>query len=455
MSWLWAVVFLFLGTISGAAASLYIAFTFAEHEVQDWVKAAPLETRPAGIIFSAPLTLWKGATIEQKDALALLHRAGFEKGDLVSEGGVKAAGNLVSIQAGAKDQSQGRYSLYFDEKGLSKITDQWGKEVDEIILRPMPMARQKIGEQSGEHVKLSELPEYVPKAILSIEDSRFYTHEGVDFLGLIRAIVINVMKDSKSQGASTITQQLVKNLILNNSEKTYERKAREALRAMALERVFSKEQILELYLNQVYLGQMNGRSIVGVAQASRAYFGTDVRRIKPWQAAVFAGIISAPNYYSPLRHPERALKKRNYALKRMAKLGWLDDAVAEDSISHPLSLQPVSSSRFSPYFTDLVIDEVEGHFGDRAIAGNGLQVHTTLNPVMQLIAEHSVDMAGALLEQRGEQLKKSELALVTLNHKNGNVVALVGGRDYSRSQFNRAIYARRQIGSIINTSIVA
>ena len=282
-----------------------------------------------------------------------------------------------------------------------------------------------------------------------MEDSRFFDHEGVDPIGIGRAILTNMGAGQAMQGGSTLTQQLVKNLFLT-SERTYQRKAREALLSVALENLHTKEEILELYLNEVYLGQAGGAGVAGIDSAARAYFGKTAERLEVGEAAVLAGIISAPNRYSPLRHPERAIERRDLVLDRMVTRGWL---TAEDATTHkaaPLQLAPSTMSWRSPWLVEAAIEHVESAVEEHGVvAGQGWSVHTTLQPALQRIAEAAVAESAARMDADYPESSGAQIALVAVRASDGAVLAMVGGRDYIESPFNRVTSANRQIGSTI------
>jgi len=297
-------------------------------------------------------------------------------------------------------------------------------------------------------VKLTELPAHVPESVLAMEDARFWTHEGVDPLGLARAIIVNAVTDRPMQGGSTLTQQLVKNLFLTQ-ERTLERKAREAILALAIERTRTKEEILELYLNEIYLGQAGGASICGVDEAARAYFGKPARRLTVGEAATIAGIISAPNRYSPLRHPETAKVRRDVALNRMVAVGALDAAAAETEKASALEVHPGASGKQAPWVVDAAVEQVEKALGEGSLVARGVTVYTTVQPALQRLAQDVVARSIAELEAAHPSARGAQMALAAVRVRDGAVVALVGGRDYGTSQFNRALYGKRQLGSTV------
>ena len=304
---------------------------------------------------------------------------------------------------------------------------------------------------SGERrkpVSLSELPEHVPLALLAMEDARFFQHPGVDAWGILRAVIVNIIGDGYQQGGSTLTQQLAKNLFLT-PERSLERKVKELSLAVALEQRLSKEEILELYLNQVYLGSVSGVGISGVQQAAQVYFGTSARRLTLAQAATLAGIISAPNRYSPLRHPQRASERRDLVLGRMEELGWLssNDRVAASRAS--LGIQRFRGHRSAPWALDAAVAQVEEALGEGTVSDGALSIQTTIDALLQQVAERAVADGLRDLEDAFQGARGAQAALVALDPSDGSVLAMVGGREYSAGAFNRAVNGKRQIGSTV------
>ncbi len=293
-----------------------------------------------------------------------------------------------------------------------------------------------MGDLYGMPVSLETLPPALPRAVLATEDRRFYRHFGLDVIGLARAALANIMAGRIVQGGSTITQQVAKNLFLT-PERTIKRKAQEVLLALWLERKFSKDQILTVYLNRVYLG--NG--VYGMAAAARKYFGIPARQLSTHQAAMLAGLLKAPSRYNPRSNPKLAAKRASQVLANMVAAGYLAPAEAKRAKAQKTRSVAVSGGRgFARYFADWVVEQVSGYVtpGNRDIV-----VLTTLNAALQRLAEAK---AKAMLDKTAKKFKVSETALVAMS-PDGAVSAMVGGRDYMKSQFNRATQALRQPGS--------
>ena len=299
-------------------------------------------------------------------------------------------------------------------------------------------------------VRYEELPDTLIKAVLAIEDRRFFSHPGLDPFRIVAAAVRNIRAESYIQGGSTITQQLVKNFFLT-PERTVRRKVQEALLAFVLERRAQKKDILELYLNEVYLGQVGSFAIHGVGEAARMYFHKDVGNLTLIEGAVLAGMIASPNPYNPYRHPERATERRNQVLRAMAEAEYIPAATAEAAMAQPLKIQaPSIDTTGAPYFVDLVREQLAARYDARDLKTQNLAIYTSLDFSLQSLAQ-SVLQSG--LERVEKMIRRKSKAgplqgcLIALQPSTGAIVALVGGRSYGTSQYNRVTQARRQPGS--------
>ena len=308
-------------------------------------------------------------------------------------------------------------------------------------------------------VPIESVPQHVVDAIVATEDRAFFEHEGVSLRGITRAAFTDLKKGTLHAGGSTLTQQLVKNFYLN-PERTFRRKAIEAVMAVVLEARYSKNEILEAYLNEIYLGQNGSVQIVGVEQASQAYFGKRVNNLDLSEAATLAGIIRSPNYYSPLRHPDRATERRNVILGVMRDIGKIDGTRYAAAIAAPMTVNKYPRAiRSAPYFVDLVLKELRETYPETQLTSEGLRIFTTLDAMMQREAETSLNQGIESLRDRYARLKRKEEspegAILTIQPGTGYVKVLVGGRDYRRSQFNRVFQARRQPGSLFKPFVYA
>ena len=296
------------------------------------------------------------------------------------------------------------------------------------------------GEENRKVVPLKEIPEQVQQAVISSEDSRFYEHTGVDPVGLMRALRFNVNKQSNVQGGSTITQQVVKNLFLT-PERTFQRKLAEMWLAMDIERHYSKSQILELYLNQIYWGH----NAYGIEAAAETYFGKPVSKLNLAEGALLAGILTGPELYSPYRDPEAAKKRQEMTLNRMAEVGFISAENAKQARTVKLKYPGIHAGAMKyPYFTSYVLAILKQNYGESLSFKQGMRVYTTLDADLQVHAEKM--LAEHVRRHKGERV--GQAAMVTIDNQTGYVKAIVGGTGYTRTnQFNRAWQAQRQPGS--------
>jgi penicillin-binding protein 1A len=319
-----------------------------------------------------------------------------------------------------------------DQKGLLKIPD---REPGIMILAADGTAIAEQGAFFGDDVMLSELPDYVPNAVIAIEDRRFYSHYGVDPIGLLRAVFANLRSGHTVQGGSTLTQQLAKNLFLT-ADRTYQRKLQEMVLAVWLEAKFTKQEILQLYLNRVYYGA----GAVGIEKAAQTYYHKSARELTISEAAALAGLLKAPATYSPLQHPAESAARAELVINAMVETGAISAREGRRAIEDPAR---TVASNYVPA-TRYIADWVNGQLPDLVKDyQQSIVVETTIDPALQRFAERDLRKH---LEEEGAKLSVSEGALVVMD-VGGAVKAMVGGRSYKRSQFNRATKAQRQPGS--------
>jgi penicillin-binding protein 1A len=322
-------------------------------------------------------------------------------------------------------------------------------------------------------VPLRQIPKPMVDAILAIEDRRFYTHWGIDPIRVIGALVADVMSGRPEQGASTITQQLARNLFLTH-EKTLTRKLKEMALAIRIEQTYTKDEILEMYFNQIYFGE----GAYGLDAAAKVFFGKPVQELTLSECALLAGLPRNPRDYSPRREPDRALKRRNLVLASMLQTKAISRAQYEAASEAPLGVTKTRMDpRAAPYFMEMVRQYLDERYGSNQLYEGGLRVYTTLDIDLQLAAEESLERRLAALEARNqykrtraslaaaakpgtsakERMQTSYLqgAVVSLDPANGQVRALIGGRDFNDSNFNRAVQASRQPGSAFKPFIFA
>lgn len=403
----------------------------------------------SGEVFSAPIEVWPGLSLTPDELGGDLVAAGYARVTRAeAPGDVQVAAQDVVVRVKAAKGPgwtlpASDVHVSFSGGRVSAVSPRRRATFAPALLSEIRGSEN----ESRRPVSLSQVPEHLVQAILAMEDARFYDHEGLDPIGILRAVVVNSLRDRPMQGGSTLTQQLVKNLFLTQ-ERTLERKGKEALFSIALENMRSKDEILELYLNEIYLGQAGGASVCGVEQAARLYFGKTAARLTLGESATLAGIVSAPNRYSPLRHKDAAVVRRDLVLDRMVKVGFLEPEQANAEKATGLNTNTDAAGRRAPWVVDAALETIESALGEGG-AALGVAVHTTLQPPLQRLAERAVRQGAAELDAQHPQARGAQIALAAVRVRDGAVVALVGGRDYTTSQFNRAVYAHRQIGSTV------
>ena len=336
---------------------------------------------------------------------------------------------------------------------VKAITSFGGERLGALIVEP-----ERLGSVYGEDfedrtvIRLSEAPRVLTDAILVTEDRDFYRHSGVSIRRSLGAVISN-LKGGAKQGGSTLTQQLVKNLYLS-PERTVKRKAVEAVMALILDSRYSKDEIFEAYLNEIYLGQHGAIAVTGVGEAARFYFGKQVSDLDLAESATLAAMIKAPNVYSPARNPDRAKQRRDLVLHLMREEGKIDDRALAAALEEPVSTRSLRPERtIAPHFVDFVKAELAERYGEK-LKTEGLQIYTTLDVDLQQAGQRAVSEGLATLEKNYRRLaaasKEAPLqgALIGLEPETGAVRVFVGGRDYRLSQFNRVTQAHRQPGSL-------
>ena len=430
---------------------------------------------PNAGIYSAPKILRDKEEITPDELIAYLKSAGYiEKNNQAdaSRSRYQANGNQIEIEPGTTGTIDGtkvfpNLTVKFgkDGKAIEEITDKTAnKTVAQTKVEPKILS--SIAEEANARRKVvmfNDLPKHLVKAITVTEDRAFFEHYGVNFRGIARALWRRYEKEEDNspianQGGSSITQQLVKNLLLSN-EPTLERKAKEAYMSVILETRLTKEEIFTLYANQIYLGQQNGISIYGVGEASNVYFGKDVSQISLSEAAFLAGIIRSPNRYNPYKNLERVAERRNQVLESMLQVNEISSAQFDEAKQTKLELKQISATKDlqgMPYFSQFAIEELPKVVSDPE-AMQHLRVYTTIDPDLQKKAYEIVARRLEKLDKYFPKKEKGNLnaALVAIRPKSGEIVAMVGGRDYLQNQFNRATMAQRQPGSVFKPFVYA
>jgi penicillin-binding protein 1B len=402
-------------------------------------------------VWSAPFSVRDGALSEPERLFERLDRLGYRRVD-----GTPAKGQyrwsppeldvyLRGYRAPTSAQDEGAYALRRDDSGAWRIKDGLGGALAEVRLEP-ELAAQLSGAQRVRRDPLAyeQIPPSLRDAVVAAEDKRFWTHWGLDPRAILRATWANA-RGHELQGASTITQQLSKNLFLS-PRRTLPRKLAEAALAFYLEMRLGKKRILTLYLNEIYLGQDGSASVMGMRAASRYYFSKDPADLTLAQSATLAGLIRGPGFFSPFHDLDASRDRRDAVLRHMREDGFISDAALEAALAEPLI--PVRGAsederRDNAYYVAEVVRQLVPRYGGDVLYRNGLSIYTAMDPVLQSLAQNVARRA------------RNQAALVALDPRTGDVLALTGGHDFGASQFNRATQATRQPGSAFKPFVYA
>ena len=427
---------------------------------------ATLPSEQPSRLYARSLRLAPGARLSVKGLEERLSTAGYlpaEEGELVP-GRYRVSGEQVSIfrrRFAALGSDHGGNLLVVDLDGGKVIgLTIAGAPAKEAVLDP-PLLASFYDEDLLERrpTPLAEISPLAVRAVLAAEDASFFEHPGISFTGILRAFWVNLRGSGVRQGGSTVTQQLAKNLYLT-SERTMSRKLREAMLAMMLEWRYSKEQILEAYLNQIFWGRSGSANLIGLGAASAAYCGKEPRDLDLAESALLAGMIRAPASYNPVHDAEAARDRRRFILDRLVELKWAARADADAAKEQALPVpQPGFAIRHAPYFTEAASAEAKRRFGVTELIGTGFNLFATLDLEDQEKAERAVVEGLDALADRSAKVRKKveplQAALVSLEPGSGAVRAWVGGRDFRTSQFDRAGSALRQAGSTFKPIVYA
>ena len=405
-------------------------------------------------LYTQPMTLRSGLVLGPATLVKILNGLKYEqKGDVPPAPGefVVREGSIVLTPRPNPEATGEPVVVSFEKDRLKEMRGlRTKKPYARQVLEPA-LITYLIDEsrEKRRFVSYQELPDHLIKAVLAIEDRRFFSHPGLDPFRIVGAAIKNIRAESYIQGGSTITQQLVKNFFLT-PERTFRRKAQEALLAFVLERRADKKDILELYLNEIYLGQVGSFSINGVGEAARMYFHKDVGNLTLVESALLAGMIQSPNPYNPHRHPQKALERRNQVLRAMREAEFIEPATAEAAMAQPLRVEsPTLDSAEAPYFVDLVKAQLDQRYDSKGLTTQNLSIYTSLDLQLQGLAQAALSDG---LDRVQGMLRRKDRApvqgcLIAIEPGTGAIVALVGGRSYGSSQYNRVTQARRQPGS--------
>ncbi len=410
-------------------------------------------------VYAAPLELYVGAPVSANDLEQELRRLHYRRGDPASGAGIyQRVGNAFDVQARRvrfidELRLPERVSIHADNAAITGMRLASGADLPVFRLDPPEIG--SVFPIHGEDrliVAPADVPPLLRGGIKLIEDRRFDEHHGVDPLGLLRATWANIRAGRVVQGGSTLTQQLVKNYFLSD-EQTFGRKATEAVMAMRLEARYSKEDILVAYLNEVYLGQDGARAVHGFGLGSEYYFAKPLGELEPAELALLVGLVKGPSLYDPRKHPDRALARRNLVLKELADAHLIDAQSAKRALASPLGLRPPGGT-YVPAYIDLVRRHLKRDYAEADLAAAGLSVYTSLDLHAQAAAERALTQNLQRLDARAH-VRNEHLqgAVIVVEPNSGDVIAVVGGRDVDANGFNRALDARRPIGSLVKPAV--
>lgn len=450
--WLgWVVKLSIVGLVILAGFAVYLdAIVQEKFSGKRW-------TIPAKV-YARPLELFVGQKLAKDDFLAELDALGYRREKAVAgPGGVSVAGNNVEMQTrgfqfyeGAEESR--RIRVRFSGDFVAGLNSADGSSLAVARLEPV-----LIGGLYPAHnedrilIKLDQVPPYLVQTLVAVEDREFFEHFGVSPKSIARAVWVNLTAGAVRQGGSTLTQQLVKNFYLTN-ERSLTRKATEAMMAVLLELHYDKQEILEAYLNEVFLGQDGRRAIHGFGLASQYFFGQPLAELKLHQIALLVGMVKGPTYYNPRRHPERALERRNLVLDLLAEQQVVDQAEVAAAKQKPLGITQRGSMADSSYpaFLDLVKRQLREDYREEDLTEEGLRVFTSFDPILQLKAEQAMSDT---LKRLGKGAEAVEGAMLVTNPETGEIQAMLGSRQPGYAGFNRALDAVRPIGSLIKPVI--
>lgn len=410
-------------------------------------------------VYASPVELYQGRALPLEHLKKLLNYMHYRPdGNASSPGSYHQQGNTVVLHTRGFSDSDGgepaqRIRLRIQNDQVAELT---GLDRKVAVARLEPLHVGSIHPGHGQDrvlVRLEQTPPLLTQMLIAVEDRQFYQHHGISLRGLTRAMAANLKSRSFSQGGSTITQQLVKNFWLT-PDRNLSRKLLEMPMAVLLERHYEKDQILETYLNEVYLGQDGSRAIHGMGLAAQFYFGQPLEELAPHHLALLVGMLKGPGLYNPHRFPERALARRNVVIDVAEKAGVLSEEVAQQAREADLEVVAKGDSTLYafPDFVDLVRRQLARDYPADVLSGEGLVIHSTLDVLAQLAAEDAVATVLTQRDPKGEQ--KLEASVVLTSPEQGDVLAIVGSRNPRYVGFNRALDAKRPIGSLIKPFVL-
>ncbi|WP_166837214.1 penicillin-binding protein 1B [Rheinheimera pleomorphica] len=447
-----AILLLKLALVSLLLATFYLVYLDSKISK----KFAGQKWQVPAQIYARSLELFPGKTISQQQLITQLDRLQYQRDPALSAPGqYSVSRNHVSIYRRPFTYIEGYeaaqlFSVEFNRSGINRVMQRQQKEALNFArLEPQLIDHLVAAQQEDrELVQLQQVPELFKDALLLVEDREFYHHHGVSPLSVIRALWVNLVAGRTVQGGSTLTQQLAKNMFLS-SDRTLWRKANEALIALVLDYRFNKDQILEAYLNEVFVGQNYANAVHGVGLGSRFYFGKPLTELQPAEYALLIGILKGPSYFDPRRYPERAQQRRDLVLRLMFEQHLLDRPQYEAAISQPLQVIPRGKYLNAGYasYLDAVKKELRQLNMNAADQEQGIKVFTYLDTQAQTAVEQAAAQQLATLDVN------LQAAVIVADYKQAEITAMLGSKDAGQGGFNRAVDARRQIGSIIKPVI--
>jgi penicillin-binding protein 1B len=455
------LLFILTRVLTGLVFTLFVLVLYFDYEIQQRLEGN-LQSEPTHI-YSRPLRLEKGSAISPERLIKNLEKLGYKRTDQISEPGEFTTANRIIdifirpvVNLDDLDTARAVRIMFAANRVTRLIDHSTAKEIPWAVLEPSLVGSLDVGSYKDRiSLDLHQMPELLIQSLLAMEDRNFESHLGIDPKAIARAILSNLKAGTSIQGGSTITQQLVKNLFLS-PERTLARKITEAIMALVLELRFSKAEILELYLNEIFLGQSGNRAVHGFALASKYFFGRPVSDLKLHETSLLVGMIPAPSYYNPHRHPERALGRRNQVLKTLVSIGVITEYTAKTASEKPLGIIPhnTDSSSDFPAYVDYLHRQLRQYYSEEVLRTDGLKLYTSLDPGIQRKAQDSLTNVLSELEQ-STGFKKNTLqgAVIVVDPHSGEILGLVGDRIKGFSGFNRAIDAERPIGSLIKPAV--
>ena len=468
--WKMARICLLLVVIFAAIGAAVFGYYYHQYRglVDDRLAKGPLFA-PVAQVYAAPQEIRPGQEFSATSIAEALRRAGYNGSSQL--GSYELRGNSILVKPGPQSYlAMDGATITTSDGQVQSITAENGASLAAYKLEPQLITALSEDKNRTKRrlVTYSQIPPHMVQAVLAIEDRRFFEHSGINYVRTAKCAIEDVLAHRMNCGGSTLTQQLARGFFLS-PEKTYSRKIAEVMITFQLEARFNKQQIFEMYANQINLGQRGSFGVNGFGEAAQAYFGKDLRQLDLAECALLAGMIQRPNYFTPYRHPDRAMERRNLVLDSMVETEAITPAEAERAKAEPIRLAPPNADASeAPYFVDLVHDQIAQRLGDTDASRGALRIYTSLDPDLQRAASEAVEIGMKNVDElvrkryaahhkKGEDpgpISYPQVALVALNPHTGQILALVGGRNYTVSQLNHAV-AERPTGSIFKPFVYA